>query len=69
MKELQGGNEGSVAVRAVAGSLYLGSSFTSSRGALLLIRFVKPSLSTSRQRGALIKVYGPVLVNLWTGSG
>lgn len=64
MKELQGGNQGSVAARRVAGSLYLGSSFTSNGGPLLWIWFVKPSPSASRQRGALIKMYEPVRVNL-----
>lgn len=66
MKELQSGNEGCVAARTAVGSLYLGSSFTSSGGALLLVWFVKTSPSASRQRSALIKVYGPALVNLGT---
>lgn len=63
MKKLWGGNQESMAVKTAVGSLYLGSSFTSSRGTFLFIRFVKLLPSASRQKGALIKVFGAVLVN------
>lgn len=53
-----------MAVRTVVGSLHLGSSFTSSRSALILIWFVKSSPSASRQGGPVIKVYGTGLVDL-----
>jgi len=66
MKEQQGQDQGAVAARTLAASLYLGRGLTSSRGALLLTWFVKPLSSASRQSCALIKVYGPALVNLGT---
>lgn len=59
MKELQAGNQGSVTVRKTAGSLHLGSGYTSNGGALLLICLVK---HTSRQRDALVK-------GIWTCTG
>lgn len=59
MKELQAGSQGSVTVRKTAGSLHLGSGYTSNEGALTM------SCETHLQplgRGMLwSKVYGLVL--------